>query len=161
VLPSSAHDAGSRDAAPLVIAGTEGLVVTYARCCFPIPNDPIMANLSSGRGVVIHRQTCRNVANFRKQPEKWLSVAWEQTLDRLFASEIRVEIFNKMGVLAQVAAAIADTQTNIDHVSLVGHEGDTSTLNLELQVRDRKQLARVMRVIRNMPEVLKVTRTLA
>ena len=161
VLPSSAHNAGSRDAAPLVIAGTEGLVVTYARCCFPIPNDPIMANLSSGRGVVIHRQTCRNVANFRKQPEKWLSVAWEQTLDRLFASEIRVEIFNKMGVLAQVAAAIADTQTNIDHVSLVGHEGDTSTLNLELQVRDRKQLARVMRVIRNMPEVLKVTRTLA
>jgi RelA/SpoT family (p)ppGpp synthetase len=161
VLPSSADDAGSRDAAPLVIAGTEGLVVTYARCCFPIPNDPIMANLSSGRGVVIHRQTCRNVANFRKQPEKWLSVAWEQTLDRLFASEIRVEIFNKMGVLAQVAAAIADTQTNIDHVSLVGHEGDTSTLNLELQVRDRKQLARVMRVIRNMPEVLKVTRTLA
>ena len=161
VLPSSADDAGSRDAAPLVIAGTEGLVVTYARCCFPIPNDPIMANLSSGRGVVIHRQNCRNVANFRKQPEKWLSVAWEQTLDRLFASEIRVEIFNKMGVLAQVAAAIADTQTNIDHVSLIGHEGDTSTLNLELQVRDRKQLARVMRVIRNMPDVLKVTRTLA
>ncbi len=161
VLPSSADDAGSRDAAPLVIAGTEGLVVTYARCCFPIPNDPIMANLSSGRGVVIHRQTCRNVANFRKQPEKWLSVAWEKTLDRLFASEIRVEIFNKMGVLAQVAAAIADTKTNIDHVSLVGHEGDTSTLNLELQVRDRKQLARVMRVIRNMPDVLKVTRTLA
>jgi guanosine-3',5'-bis(diphosphate) 3'-pyrophosphohydrolase len=161
VLPSSAGDAGSRDAAPLVIAGTEGLVVTYARCCFPIPNDPIMANLSSGRGVVIHRQTCRNVANFRKQPEKWLSVAWEKTLDRLFASEIRVEIFNKMGVLAQVAAAIADTQTNIDHVSLVGREGDTSTLNLELQVRDRKQLARVMRVIRNMPDVLKVTRTLA
>jgi guanosine-3',5'-bis(diphosphate) 3'-pyrophosphohydrolase len=161
VLPSPAGDAGSRDAAPLVIAGTEGLVVTYARCCFPIPNDPIMANLSSGRGVVIHRQTCRNVANFRKQPEKWLSVAWEKTLDRLFASEIRVEIFNKMGVLAQVAAAIADTQTNIDHVSLVGREGDTSTLNLELQVRDRKQLARVMRVIRNMPDVLKVTRTLA
>jgi RelA/SpoT family (p)ppGpp synthetase len=161
VLPSSAGDAGSRDAAPLVIAGTEGLVVTYARCCFPIPNDPIMANLSSGRGVVIHRQTCRNVANFRKQPEKWLSVAWEKTLDRLFASEIRVEIFNKMGVLAQVAAAIADTQTNIDHVSLVGREGDTSTLNLELQVRDRKQLARVMRVIRHMPDVLKVTRTLA
>ena len=161
LLPSTAEGAASRDAAPLVIAGTEGLVVSYARCCFPIPRDPIMANLSSGRGVVIHRQHCRNLAGFRKQPEKWISVAWEKTLDRLFSSEIRVEVVNKMGVLAQVAAAIADTQTNIDHVSLVGRDGDTSTLNLELQVRDRKQLARVMRTIRNMPDVLKVTRTLA
>ena len=161
VLPSSAGDAGSRDAAPLVIAGTEGLVVAYARCCFPVPNDPIMANLSSGRGVVIHRQNCRNVASFRKQPEKWLSVAWEAALDRLFASEIRVEVVNKMGVLAQVAAAIADTQTNIDHVALAGRDGNTSTLNLELQVRDRKQLARVMRTVRGTPDVLKVTRMLA
>ena len=161
LLPSQKEGATSRDAAPLVIAGTEGLVVTYARCCFPVPNDPIMANLSSGRGVVIHRQNCHNVTGFRKQPEKWISVAWEKTLDRLFSSEIRIEVVNKMGMLAQVAAAIADAQTNIDHVSLSSRDGDTSTINLELQVRDRKQLARVMRIIRNMPDVMKVTRTLA
>jgi RelA/SpoT family (p)ppGpp synthetase len=161
LLPLQKEGATSRDAAPLVIAGTEGLVVTYARCCFPIPNDPIMANLSSGRGVVIHRQTCRNVTGFRKQPEKWISVAWEKTLDRLFSSEIRIEVVNKMGMLAQVAAAIADTQTNIAHVSLTSSDGDTSIINFELQVRDRKQLARVMRIIRNMPDVMKVTRTLA
>ena len=64
-------------AGPLMIAGTEGLLVTYARCCFPIPNDPIMAYLSAGRGVMIHRQNCGNLAEYRKQPEKWLSVAWE------------------------------------------------------------------------------------
>jgi RelA/SpoT family (p)ppGpp synthetase len=161
LLPSNKEGATSRDAAPLVIAGTEGLVVTYARCCFPIPNDPIMANLSSGRGVVIHRQNCRNLAGFRKQPEKWISVAWQKSLDRLFSSEIRIEVANKMGVLAQVAAAIADTQTNIDHVSLSSRDGDHSTLVFELQVRDRRQLAKVMRTIRNMPDVLKVTRTLA
>jgi RelA/SpoT family (p)ppGpp synthetase len=160
MLPSNKEGATSRDAAPLVIAGTEGLVVTYARCCFPIPRDPIMANLSSGRGVVIHRQTCRNLAGFRKQPDKWIPVAWEKTLDRLLSSEIRVEVVNKMGVLAQVAAAIADTKTNIDHVSLSSRDGDTSTLLFELQVRDRKQLAHVMRTIRNMPDVMKVTRTL-
>ena len=62
-----------------MIAGTEGLLVTYARCCFPIPNDPIMAYLSAGRGVMIHRQNCGNLAEYRKQPEKWLSVAWEAT----------------------------------------------------------------------------------
>ena len=160
LLPSSTEGATSRDAAPLVIAGTEGLVVTYARCCFPIPRDPIMANLSSGRGVVIHRQTCRNLAGFRKQPDKWISVAWDKTVDRLFSSEIRVEVANKMGVLAQVAAAIADTQTNIDHVSLNSRDGDTSTLLFELQVRDRKHLATVVRTIRNMPDVMMVTRTL-
>ncbi len=146
---------------PLVIAGTEGLVVSYARCCFPIPSDPIMAYLSSGRGVVIHCESCGNLAGYRKQPDKWISVNWQKNLERLFSSEIRVEVANRMGVLAAVAAGIAGTETNIDHVSLVERDGDTSTLIFELQVRDRKHLARVMRTIRAMPDVLKVYRTTA
>jgi RelA/SpoT family (p)ppGpp synthetase len=161
LLPAEETAPQSGALAPLVIAGTEGLVVSYARCCFPIPNDPIMAYLSSGRGVVIHRETCGNLAGFRKQPEKWLSVSWQKNLDRLFSSEIRVEVANKMGVLAAVAASIAGTETNIDHVSLVERDVDTSTLIFELQVRSRKHLARVMRTIRAMPDVLKVHRTTA
>jgi RelA/SpoT family (p)ppGpp synthetase len=161
LLPADETATQSGAPAPLVIAGTEGLVVSYARCCFPIPNDPIMAYLSSGRGVVIHRETCGNLAGFRKQPEKWISVSWQKNLDRLFSSEIRVEVANKMGVLAAVAASIAGTETNIDHVSLVERDVDTSTLIFELQVRSRKHLARVMRTIRAMPDVLKVHRTTA
>jgi RelA/SpoT family (p)ppGpp synthetase len=161
LLPADETATQSGEPAPLVIAGTEGLVVNYARCCFPIPNDPIMAYLSSGRGVVIHRESCGNLAGFRKQPEKWLSVSWQKNLDRLFSSEIRVEVANKMGVLAAVAASIAGTETNIDHVSLVERDVDTSTLIFELQVRNRKHLARVMRTIRAMPDVMKVHRTTA
>ncbi len=161
LLPASESAAQSSGTGPLVIAGTEGLVLTYARCCFPIPNDPIMAYLSSGRGVVIHRESCGNLAGFRKQPDKWISVSWERALDRVFSSEIRVEVANKMGVLAAVAASIAGTETNIDHVSLVERDVDTSTLIFELQVRNRKQLARVMRTIRNMPDVMRVYRTIA
>ena len=161
LLPAEETATPSGAGAPLAIAGTEGLVVNYARCCFPIPNDPIMAYLSSGRGVVIHRDSCPNLAGFRKQPDKWLPVSWEKKLDRLFSSEIRVEVANRMGVLAAVAASIAGTETNIDHVSLVERDVDTSTLIFELQVRDRKQLARVMRMIRNMPDVMKVHRTVA
>src|SRR6201996_2534277 len=101
---------------PLMIAGTEGLLVTYARCCFPIPNDPIMAYLSAGRGVMIHRQNCGNLAEYRKQPDKWLSVAWENTQGRLFSSEIQLEINNRVGVLAAVASSIAETETNIDQI---------------------------------------------
>src|SRR5579871_1218866 len=146
---------------PLMIAGTEGLLVSYARCCFPIPNDPIMAYLSAGRGVVIHRQNCGNLAGYRKQPEKWLSVAWEATHGRLFSSEIQLEINNKVGVLAAVASAIAGTETNIDQVSLEERDVTSSSLKFQVQVRDRKHLARVIRTIRSMPDVQRVYRTLA
>jgi GTP diphosphokinase / guanosine-3',5'-bis(diphosphate) 3'-diphosphatase len=146
---------------PLMIAGTEGLLVTYARCCFPIPNDPIMAYLSAGRGVMIHRQNCGNLAEYRKQPDKWLSVAWEATHGRLFSSEIQLEINNRVGVLAAVASSIAGTETNIDQVSLEERDVNSSSLKFQIQVRDRKHLARVIRTIRQMPDVQRVSRTLA
>ncbi|HEY0749374.1 MAG TPA: RelA/SpoT family protein [Steroidobacteraceae bacterium] len=146
---------------PLMIAGTEGLLVTYARCCFPIPNDPIMAYLSAGRGVMIHRQNCGNLAEYRKQPDKWLSVAWEGTRGRLFSSEIQLEINNRVGVLAAVASSIAGTETNIDQVSLEERDVDSSSLKFQVQVRDRKHLARVIRTVRRMPDVQRVFRTLA
>ena len=147
--------------APLGIAGTEGMVVSYARCCFPIPNDPVMAYLSSGRGMVIHREACGNLRNYRKQPDKWLTVTWQSTVDRLFNVEIRIDVTNRMGVLAAIASNIASTETNIEHVSVDDRDGDSSTLVFDLQVRDRKHLAHVMRNLRRMPEVLKVARILA
>jgi GTP diphosphokinase / guanosine-3',5'-bis(diphosphate) 3'-diphosphatase len=161
LLPDDVEATPDVEAGPLAIAGTEGLVVTFARCCFPIPNDPILANLSSGRGVVIHREACGNLSTFRKQPEKWISVTWRPAVDRLFHVEIKAEVTNRMGVLAQVAAAISGTQTNIDRVSLVERDSDSSTLTFELLVQDRRHLARVIRAVRGMPEVMKLTRTLA
>ena len=160
-LQPARDGAASASSGPLMIAGTEGLLVTYARCCFPIPNDPIMAYLSAGRGVMIHRQNCGNLAEYRKQPEKWLSVAWEATEGRMFASEIQLDINNRVGVLAAVASAIAGTETNIDSVSLEERDTQSSALRFQLQVRDRKHLARVMRTIRRMPDVQRVFRTLA
>src|ERR1700742_1699157 len=161
LLPSGKTENGSGAPAPLAIAGTEGLLVTYARCCFPIPYDPIFAFLSAGRGVVIHRDACVNVEDYRKHPEKWLPVAWQTTHDRTFSSEIPIDVANRTGVLAAVAAAIASLDTNIDHVSLNERESDTSLLTFELRVRDRKHLARIVRVIRRMPDVTRVTRTIA
>jgi guanosine-3',5'-bis(diphosphate) 3'-pyrophosphohydrolase len=160
-LQPARDGAASASSGPLMIAGTEGLLVTYARCCFPIPSDPIMAYLSAGRGVMIHRQNCGNLAEYRKQPEKWLSVAWEATEGRMFASEIQLDINNRVGVLAAVASAIAGTETNIDSVSLEERDVNSSALRFQLQVRDRKHLARVMRTIRRMPDVQRVFRTLA
>src|SRR6185436_7371557 len=163
LLPTApaSEEGGSAAPAPLAIAGIEGLLVSYARCCFPIPYDPIFAFLSAGRGVVIHRENCVNVEDYRKHPEKWLPVSWQTTPDRLFGSEVRVEVANRTGVLAAVAAAISSTETNIDRVSVEERDSDSSELVFELKVQDRKHLARIVRMIRRMPDVQRVSRSLA
>src|SRR6185437_9126828 len=161
LLPTAPAITGGAQLAPLAIAGTEGLLVTYARCCFPIPYDPIFAFLSAGRGVVIHRENCVNVEDYRKHPEKWLPVSWQAAPDRMFSSEIRIYVVNRTGVLAAVAAAIASTDSSIDHVSIDEHDSDTSVLTFELKVRDRKHLARIVRVIHRMPDIVRVSRSIA
>jgi len=147
--------------ASLVIAGTEGMVVSYARCCHPIPGDSVMGYLSSGRGIVIHRNKCGNLINFRKQPEKWLSVSWEETVDREFSSQIHVDTVSKPGVLAEVAATIADCGSNIEQVSVLSRHEDCSVLSFVLQVHDRSHLARIIRGVRKMPNVIRVVRDCA
>jgi RelA/SpoT family (p)ppGpp synthetase len=159
LLPSGTD--ASHAHTPLAVAGTEGLLVTYARCCHPIPNDPIIAFMSTGRGIVIHRDACANVEGYDKHPEKWQPVSWQQDLTRYFSSEVRVETLNRVGMLAAVSASIAGMQTNIGHATVEQRDGDVSLITLEIEVRDRRHLARVVRTIRRMPEVLHVGRTLA
>jgi GTP diphosphokinase / guanosine-3',5'-bis(diphosphate) 3'-diphosphatase len=159
LLPEGAGEEVGKLAAPLTIAGTEGMVVTYGRCCHPIPGDTIFGYLSAGRGIVIHRDDCGNLAEFRKQPDKWLAVEWERKLNRTFPVEIRVEVRNRLGVLAAVAANISSAETNIEHVQVVERDGDSSSLIFLLQVDGRDQLERVLRSIRAMPDVLAVMRT--
>jgi len=144
--------------ASLVIAGTEGLVVSYGRCCYPIPGDDVMGYLSSGRGVVIHRNACNNLSNFRKHSEKWIACNWQKDIDRDFSSQIQVETFNKPGVLAEVAATIADCGSNIEHVSVTSRHEDGSIMSFLLQVHDRTHLAQIMRSVRKMPNVVRVAR---
>ncbi len=161
LLPGDEDRPESGPAPPLAIAGTEGLVVSYARCCFPIPFDAIVAYLSSGRGVVIHRENCSNVAAFGKQPDKWIPAVWHKEQNRLFNAGLIIEVTNRMGILAQVATRIAGEQSNIVHVNVDSSQGEMSTILFEVQVRDRAHLARLIRAIRGMPDVVKVERSLA
>jgi len=145
-------------ARPLAIKGTEGMVVNFARCCRPIPGDPIVGFVSAGKGIVIHTENCRNVADYRGQPEKWLDVAWEKDIDGDFAAELRVEVANQRGVLATVAAAIADEGSNIETVNVEDRDGLNSVISFTLAVRNRAHLARVMRRIRRISLVMKISR---
>jgi GTP pyrophosphokinase len=143
---------------PLEIAGTEGAVVSYAHCCYPIPGDEIVGFMSSGRGSVIHRDRCRNLAEYRKQPDKWIPVNWTRGVKGEFESEILVRTLDRVGLLAEVAGRISATHTNIEHVR-VDRDGDATALVFRLKVRDRRQLAQVVRSIRTIPGVVRVTRS--
>jgi RelA/SpoT family (p)ppGpp synthetase len=154
---NSATETGKRT--PMAIAGTEGLVVSYARCCHPIPGDDIMGYLSAGRGVVIHRNVCGNLGEYRKQPNKWIAVTWQAGIEREFSAEIKVDVDNRPGVLAEVAARIADAGSNIEQVAIDEGQDESATLVFSLLVRDRRQLAGVIRDLRRMNVVKKLSRT--
>ena len=161
IAESSGDDEADNSPASLVIAGTEGMVVSYAKCCHPIPGDDVMGYLTAGRGVVVHRNKCGNLSNFRKQPKKWIAVTWEKEIERNFQTQIQIDTRNKPGVLAEVAATIADCGSNIEQVSVLGRHEDCSILSFLLLVKDRVHLARIMRSVRNMKNVIRVSRDCA
>tara|TARA_Y100000996_G_scaffold414467_1_gene405445 strand:+ start:454 stop:2607 length:2154 start_codon:yes stop_codon:yes gene_type:complete len=142
---------------PLDIAGTEGLLVSYAGCCHPIPGDEIVGYMSTGRGVVIHRGICNNIAEYRKDPSKWIPIDWRRGIKGEFQSEIQVKTLNRVGLLAEVAGRISATLSNIAHVN-VETDDDESILIFRLNVRDRQHLAQVIRSIRTNPGVVRVIR---
>ena len=160
LLPDSGANLGyeipARDA--LRIKGTEGMVVSYANCCHPIPGDEITGYLSAGKGIVIHVKNCRNTRELRKNPERFLDVAWDAEVRGEFRVTLRVEVANKPGVLATIAAVIAECNSNIEHVEYQERDGATAALQFTISVRDRAHLARIMRRVRRTDVTLKVQR---
>ena len=144
--------------APLAIKGTEGLVVSYGKCCRPIPGDPIRGYVSAGRGVVIHVDGCPSTAEFAKQPDKWLDVEWQPAGDARFPVDIRVEVVDQRGELATLAAAIADMDCNIANVELNNRDGIHAVDDFTLEVRDRVHLARIMKRLRTLKSVRRIIR---
>ncbi len=144
---------------PLAIRGTEGMVVHFARCCRPIPGDNIVGFISAGRGLVIHTETCKNLADYRSRPDKWIDVQWQPDIDGEFVAEVRIDVTNQKGVLATIAAEISELESNIENVSIEERDGLDTALNFTLTVRDRRHLARVMRCIRKLPAVMRISRT--
>jgi len=142
----------------LAIRGSEGMVMSYAKCCHPIPGDPIIGHISSGRGMVIHTESCNNIAEIRDNPEKCVSVRWDPNVEGEFSVEIRVELENERGIIAKLATTITGAEANIEKISTVERDARFSIVNLALNVRNRIHLARVMKRIRLIKPVSKVTR---
>ncbi len=143
---------------PLAIKGTEGTVVTFAKCCRPIPGDPILGFITTGRGIVVHTQDCKNVGDYRKKPEKWIDVQWESQVDGEFPVDLRMVVVNQRGVLATVAAAIAEMEANIENVNMEERDGLYTTLTFTVTVQHRQHLARIMRHLRALEMVVRINR---
>ncbi|MCP5427448.1 MAG: bifunctional GTP diphosphokinase/guanosine-3',5'-bis pyrophosphate 3'-pyrophosphohydrolase [Chromatiaceae bacterium] len=165
--PKDEHKSGKKRAGkvregatnrPLVITGTEGMVVKFAKCCRPIPGDKAIASFSPGKGIVVHRQECRNIGEVRKQDSHWLYVQWEARQSKTFSTEIKVETDNRRGVLATVASAISEMGSNIENVCMEEQDGLTSTLKFAISVEDRRHLASILRRVRSLAHVIRISR---
>ncbi|MDO9102386.1 MAG: bifunctional (p)ppGpp synthetase/guanosine-3',5'-bis(diphosphate) 3'-pyrophosphohydrolase [Candidatus Nitrotoga sp.] len=141
----------------ITILGTEGMAVQFAKCCRPIPGDPIIGIIKKGQGLVVHIHDCPVLCKGRGGMDKWLDVAWDRHINRPFEVSIKLIVANQRGVLAKAAAAIADAESNIENVHFT-NEGNYTTLYFTLQVSNRIHLANVMRGLRGIPEVIRITR---
>ena len=141
----------------VTILGTEGMAVQFAKCCHPIPGDPIVGVIKSGQGLVVHTHDCPSLRKGRGGMDKWLDVTWDKNIIRPFEASIKLIVANQRGVLAKVAAAIADAESNIENVHFT-NEGDYTALYFTLQVGNRQHLAKVMRGLHGIPEVIRITR---
>ncbi|NND44239.1 MAG: bifunctional (p)ppGpp synthetase/guanosine-3',5'-bis(diphosphate) 3'-pyrophosphohydrolase, partial [Xanthomonadales bacterium] len=142
----------------LTIAGSEGSAVGFGACCHPVPGDPIMGFVSAGKGVVVHRQECRNTREFRKHPDRCLDVAWAPITHSMFKVALRILARNSPGVLANISASIGEAGSNIEKVEQPETNPETATLLFTISVDDRDHMARVMRRLRRNRNVIKVNR---
>ncbi len=143
----------------IAIRGTEGLVVSYARCCLPLPGDEVMGHISAGRGIVIHRHKCKNmIAELRHNPDKCMALRWSEKVNREFQTELRISSINQRGILAVIASIVTDNDANIDSVSVEEKASHYGIIHLVLTVRDRIHLAQIIKRLRVLNGIDRVTR---
>ena len=151
----------SFDHAPLLIKGTEGVSITFSNCCHPIPGDAIIGHLSKAKGLVIHRRKCLHVNSFIKEISRWIGVEWVDNVDHMLSTEITVHAKHQPGSFAEIAGKIADNGCNVEQVSIATeYEDDTVDLLFQIQVENRKYLADIIKQIRVLQSVKKVTRSM-
>ncbi len=142
----------------ILITGTERGVIRFANCCLPLPGDDIMGYHTAGKGLVVHRMDCPNVADYRKSPDRWVSIGWDRQVSGDFSAALRIEVDNRPGALARVAAAIAEAESNIDRVEYLDRDTEIAVLRFSIEVGDRRHLANVIRKVRKLAVVLGVQR---
>jgi len=145
--------------APITIDSAEGMMISFARCCRPIPGDPIVGHISSGKGLVIHQDTCRNIADLRNSPDKISQVNWAANVSGEFLVDVRVEVKSERGIIATIANRINEEAGSIEHINVQERDAHNSVINLCIGVQNRVHLANILRRIRLMSFVIRIHRS--
>ncbi len=143
---------------PVAIRGTEGFMVSYGKCCHPIPGDPIEGYLSSEKGVVVHRERCRNLRDMRDNEERLVALRWDEQVEGEYLVHLRIEVQNRRGMIAVIATRINSMGVNIEKISTEDKDYQFTYVDLELMVQNRVHLARIMKRLRTVNSVLRVNR---
>ena len=146
-------------AAPVALRGTEGFMVSYAKCCHPIPGDAVAGYISSERGIVVHREQCHNLAELRDSTDKLVPLRWDDAVEGEFSAALRIEVENRRGIIAVLATRINSLDVNIEKISSEDKDYQFSFVDLEVSIKNRIQLAAIMKRIRILKEVRKVIRS--
>jgi guanosine-3',5'-bis(diphosphate) 3'-pyrophosphohydrolase len=155
----TAKGSGSFTSQPVAIRGTEGFMVSYAKCCHPIPGDAIAGYISSERGMVVHREHCNNLAELRDNSDKLIPLRWDEEVEGEFSAVLRIEVENRRGIIAVLANRINSLNVNIEKISSEDKDYQFSFVDLEMSVISRVQLATIMKRLRSLKEVRKVIRS--
>ena len=143
---------------PLEITGSEGLVVNYAPCCKPIPGDSVMGHFTADRGLVVHQERCKNILSFRKNPEQCFPVNWGESAGKFFTAQIKIMANDEPGLLANIAAAITETITNIGSIQTTNLNSGMHDFVLDLDVSDRLHLSKIIKKLKALKSIVSVTR---
>ena len=143
---------------PLVIKGTEGMVLEFSECCCPIPGDPIVGILNRGKGIQVHTEKCKHIVKLLNRPDHCVSLRWASDIKMEFMVNVRVEVVNQRGILGTMAVAISEADGNIEDINVVDRGGQHYQVMFKLLVRDRLHLAEILRRLRQLPNVVKLVR---
>lgn len=138
------------------ISGVDGVLMRFAKCCNPVPGDPIIGYISRGMGVSVHCADCPNVANM--EPERLISVHWDGAEEKPYEAGIFIIARNVRGVLAEVAQVLAKNDVNITGLSMDTLVDGRAKLRFTVEVRDATQLYQLIEAIRALPSILEVVR---
>ena len=138
------------------ISGVDGVLMRFAKCCNPVPGDPIIGYISRGMGVSVHRADCPNVANM--EPERLISVHWDGAEEKPYEAGIFIIARNVQGVLAEVAQVLAKNNVNITGLNMDNMVDGRAKLRFTVEVRDATQLYQLIEAIRALPSILEVVR---
>jgi len=143
---------------PVVIDASDGLLLQYARCCHPIPGDPILGHVTPGKGLVIHLESCRNLKEVRFHPEKCMPLTWSRVVHGEFPVELKVEITPERGFIAALASRITEEDATIENINVTEKDAFTSIVDVVITVRDRIHLAEILRRARSLTSVRRIYR---